>query len=236
MKYCRHIIVAFLLALSCLYSSGEERVTLRPIRPSRSKNVPYSTGVFVHGARISSLYTYETSTGDLLEDGFEFGGGCYTRLYFYRNNNPTLTVRCHAQAEIGYRYRRFSDMDNLQDKMAHIDCHYISPAVTLGVSFMSAAGMTLGFGCDLLAGFRGAQQSMLFRTVNKECMNKVIPKVIFGCDFFDSLISCQIEFPLNSGEINLDRYTYYNRRSISYNLPGIFRFRIQIRTFGSSHR
>jgi hypothetical protein len=211
-------------------------VTLRPIRPSRSKNVPYSTGVFVHGTRISTLNTYETSTGDLLEDGFEFGGGCYTRLYFYRNNNPNLTVRCHAQAEIGYRYRRFSDMDNLQDKMAHIDCHYISPAVTLGISLMSAGGMTLGFGCDLLAGFRGAQQSMLFRTVNKECMNKVIPKVIFGCDFFDSLISGQIEFPLNSGEINLDRYTYYNRRSISYNLLGIFRFRIQIRTFGSSHR
>lgn len=232
MKYCRHIIIAFLLALSCLSSSGEEKVTIRTIQPSVSKTIPYSIGVFIQGGKLSD--SYETDTDDLPMKGFEVGGGCYTRLYFHRRQN-TMPL-CHAQAEIGYRFDRFSDMDNLQDKIAHIDCHYISSAVTLGADMMSIMGVNLGFGCDFLAGFRGAQQSIVYRTINKECMNRFIPKVIVGMNMFDSIFNINLEIPLNSGAINLNRYTYYNRRNISTSLLVRVSARIQIRTFGSSHR
>lgn len=232
MKYCRHIIIAFLLTLSCLSSSGEEKVTIRTIQPSISKTIPYSVGVFIQGGGLSNIY--KTSSRDINLNGFEVGGGCYSRLYFHRRK--TSNPLCHVQAEIGYSYNRFSDMDNLQEKIANIDCHYISPSVTLGADLASILGITLGFGCDVLAGFRDAQHSIVYSSVSKECMNKAIPKVILRLNIFDSILSLNYEFTLNSGVINLNRYTYYNRQNISIFLPYKFSVRIQIRTFGSSHR
>ena len=232
MKRSLHIAFIFLLSLLCIPASGDDKVTLRPIQPSTSKTFPYSAGVFIHGGKLSD--TYKTSSRDINLNGFEVGGGCYSRLYFHRRK--TSNPLCHVQAEIGYSYNRFSDMDNLQETIDNIDCHYISPSVTLGTDLDSILGMTFGFGCDVLAGFRGAQHNIVYRSVSKDCMNKIIPKVILGFNLFDSMLSLNLEFPLNSGAINLNRYTYYNRQNISIYLPYRFSARIQIRTFGSSNR
>lgn len=232
MKPPLHIAFILLFSLLCIPASGEEKVTLRPIQPSISKTIPYSAGVFIHGGKLSN--TYKTSSGYINLNGFEVGGGCFARLYFHRHK--TTNPLCHAQVETGYRYHRFYDMDNLQEKMTNIDCHYISPAVTLGADIESLLGLKLGFGCDFLTGFRGTQHGIAYSSISRECMNKVIPKVILGFNMFDSILSLNFEFPLNSGPINLNRYTYYNRQNISIYLPFRFSARIQIRTFGSSHR
>lgn len=232
MKFRHHIILALLTAVFCAPCNGTEKVTLRPIQPSASKISPYSAGFMLQGGKVSS--SYETTSHDIPLDGFRLGAGCYTRVYFHRSkpHNPL----CYAEAEVMYSYKRFSEMSRVQEKIATAGCHYISPTVSLGADLMSIMGLSLGLGGDFLVGYHGDKQSIVYGTINKECLNKFIPKLVVGFKFMDSLISVNLEIPLNSGIINLDRYTYYNRSNISHDQSFDVIIRLQFRALGSSHR
>lgn len=182
-----------------------------------------------------ALSLYKTTSHNILLDGFRLGTGCYTRVYFHRSkpHNPL----CYAEAEVMYSYRRFSEMSRVQEKIATVGFHYISPTVSLGADLMSIMGLSLGVGGDFLVGYHGDKQSFVYGTINKECLNKFIPKLVVGFKIMDSMISVNLEIPLNSGIINLDRYTYYNRSNISLDQPCFdVIFRLQLRALGSSHR
>ena len=234
MKINRHIVLAFLSAFLCFPLAAFEKPTVTSLQQTKSKKPPYAVGVFVEGGKFSHVYDTDASSFNL--NGFAISGGGYGRIYFHRKQE--MSPKCYAQAELSYKYNRFSDEDILLERDFTGSLHYITPAVMLGTSFpeeIFSLEFTMGVSLDILTDFRGAPQSHIYGGLSKECMNRFCPKFKIGFSLA-SFMSVTFDIPLNEGVINLDKYTYYNRENIKTSPSANVSLRIMLPVSGSSHK
>lgn len=229
MKHLSLIAICFLMCLHGLSAQTNGSVRLATIKPGKDKTLPYSVGFMAScGSTDDSYYANNTS---LFLEGTSVKAGAYIKLTLHEGS----TTRASAIGSISYKACFINDIDSFVDRRYSISASYISANVSVGGTVIDLTGFRIGVGADLLTGFRGSPYSYMFDSINKECLNRVIPYLTIGFSFGET---CHTEFeiPLNTGMINLDRYAYYNRARLTYHRMPTIGFSFYFRIFGSSHK
>lgn len=227
MKHLKLILICIFFCITHL-AAAEGGIKLTPVRHSKDRGVPYSIGIRTavgHGD-----FTYEASNENIFLDGYELSCGPEIRLHLGEFD----ILDFYSIGEIYYKHRIISDIDILSDRRYTISSSNISAKALIGATLDNFIGIHIGIYGDFLLDFRGAPYGYTFGNINKDCLNKIIPYFVIGASF--GKCSFDFEFPLNSGFLNLNRYSYYNRAPLTYNRFYNLTLTLHIRLFGSHHK
>lgn len=227
-KYLKFISICIFLCLSHL-AIAEGTVKLAPIRPSKDRGVPYSVGI--HTGFTNPDFSYKANSRYLFLDSY----GVYIGPDIRLSLSSGSLIDSYVLGSMDYKMVRYTGSDNLADRTAYISSSHISAKVIIGATLSGLVGYHIGLSGDILTGFRGSEYSYNLSGIKRECLNRFIPYIVLGYSFIDYCY-CSIEIPLNSGMINLERYSYYNRERISFNRYFNINVTVRFRLFGSHHK
>lgn len=213
-------LIFFLLFITpgILYCQvNNDRVILDKITKRNNQKIPYSAGITIgHVEETSTYYTH--NHGYMIFSSLP-RAGAFVRWDFTQRLDFDFS-RIFVQADLNYR-------------KISLGSQYVSIGASTFIDIPPGIGFFAGLSVDTLVGYGQSSTDSDYHMINKDCLNRFIPSFKFGYTY--RILELSYEVPLNSGYINLERYTYYNRAKLTFNRYATLTISLRFRLFGSSH-